>query len=553
MRPIGSFAGANGPKAAKAVGGFFALLGLVSLMVLLIACANVAGLLIARGTRRRQEIAIRLAIGGTRSRLIQQFLVEGFWLALIGTVAGTLLSVAFMKLVNGLSLPIPMPIELHLGLDLTVFAAAVALVFLSIVLCGVLPALSATRLSLVPALKREEPFYANRRFSARGVLLTGQVTVSTVLLVTAFLFLRNLTRTQVTDPGFEVNRAVFAQLGFVRGQPGADHMAVLQRAVERVAALPEVEAAAFANAVPLTISGGSTNGRSARINEGAESRLMQFARSDVGPGYFGTLNVRLLDGREFSASDVQGTPPVAIINEEFRRRYFDGRNPVGSRLQFDRDSVAYEIVGVVANGKHVTLGEEQRAAMYLPVLQSAEALELGFVLARTRGEPSIVGRPIREALVDLDRSVSVQVEPMQSALRFALLPSRIGAAVLGTLGFLGLVLAAFGLYALVSYNVSRRVSEIAIRTALGATRGGILRLVVRDAAMLVGGGVILGLAVAAFVTAPLATFLADGLSSKDPLSFAATLVAFLVVSVLASWLPARQAAKVSPVVAMRLD
>jgi ABC-type antimicrobial peptide transport system permease subunit len=226
---------------------------------------------------------------------------------------------------------------------------------------------------------------------------------------------------------------------------------------------------------------------------------------------------------------------------------------VGSQLRFDREGVGYEIVGVVANGKHQTLGEEQRAAIYLSLLQYPDGLDIAFVLARTRGEPSASIATMRRALIDLDQSVSVQVEPMRSALRFALLPSQIGAVVLGTLGFLGLVLAAFGLYALVSYNVSRRVGEIAIRYALGATRGRILRLVVRDAAALVAGGVIFGLAIAALVTAPLATFLAAGLSARDPVSFAGTLVVFLGVGALASWLPARQATKVSPVVAMRLD
>jgi predicted permease len=543
---------ANGPKAFRIVGGFFFFLGLVSFMVLLIACANVAGLLIARGTRRRQEIAIRLAIGGTRVRLLQQFLAEGFWLALVGTAGGLGLSVVFMRIVNSLSLPIPIPVELNLVADPAMLLAAVVVIFLSIVLCAVLPAIGATRLSLVPALKREEPFYATRRFTARSVLLIGQVTVSTVLLVTAFLFLRNLQRTQVTDPGFEVNRALVAQVGFVRGLPEAERAAYLQRAVEQVGALPGVEEAASTGSIPLTVSGASSSGREVRI-DGADVQHVQYSRNYVGPGYFSTLNVRVSGGRQFNASDAPGAPLVAIINEEFVRKYYNGRNAVGSQMRFEGGNVVYDIVGVVANGKHEMLGEQQRAALYLPLRQAPEELAIAFVVARTRGDPAVVVPAIRQALNALDRSVAVQVEPMRSALRFSLLPSQIGAAILGTLGFLGLVLAAFGLYALVSYNVSRRVSEIAIRTALGATRGGILRLVVRDAAVLVGGGVVFGLAVAAFVTAPLATFLADGLSSKDPLSFGATLVAFVVVAVLASWLPARQATKVSPVVAMRLD
>ena len=550
---MGTLAGANGPKSVKAMGAFFTLLGLVSIMVLMIACANVAGLLIARGTRRRQEIAVRLAIGCTRSRLVQQFLVEGFWLALIGTVAGMALSLGFMRFVNRLALPIPVPIELHLSADPVMFVAAVVLVFLSILLCGVLPAVSATRLSLVPALKREEPFYASRRFTVRGLLLTGQVTVSTVLLVTAFLFVRNLARTQVTDPGFDVNRTLVAQVGFVRGRPDADQLGYLQRAVESAAMLPGVEQAAYVNGVPLTMYGGSTHGRFAHIDDRAEAQHVEYASSLVGPGYFSTLNVRVFAGREFRASDRAGTPAVAIVNEEFSRRYFNGRSPVGSRVRFGNENVVYEIVGMVGNGKHVTLGEDQRAALYFPLQQHPEGLSIGFVVARMRGDPAAGIATLREALAGLDASIAVRVEPMRSALRFALMPSQIGATVLGTLGALGLLLAAFGLYALVAYNVSRRMGEIAIRSALGATRGGILRLVVRDTAVLVVSGVVAGLLVAGLVTAPLSTFLAEGLSSRDPLSFAGTLVVFLLVAVLASWLPARQAAKVSPVVAMRLD
>lgn len=540
-------------KASRIVGGFFALLGVVSVLVLLIACANVAGLLVARGTRRRQEIAIRLAIGGSRGRVLQQFLAEGFWLALIGTVGGIALSTGFMRVVNGVSLPVGMPFELHLSPDRALMLTALGLVLLTIFLCALFPALSATRLTLVPALKREEPFFATRRLSARGLLLVGQVTVSTVLLVTAFLFLRNLGRTQVTNPGFEVNQMLVAQLGLVESRPSAEQLSLLERAIERVESLPEIEQAAFTDAVPLTIQGGASSGLSVRIDDRASTEHVEFSRSLVGPDYFSTMRVPLRGGREFRQTDTKGAPAVVIVNEEFARRLFAGRSPVGSRLRFDQEQLDLEIVGVVANGKHQTLGEDQRAALYFPVHQYPERLSVAFVVARTRAEPSGAIGVVRQALDGLDRSVSVEVEPMQSALRFAMLPSRIGAAVLGSLGLLGLILAAFGLYALVSHSVSRRVGEIAIRSALGATRGGILRLVVRDAALLVAAGLVLGLAVSALVTAPLATFLVTGLSATDPVSFAATALLFLLVSLLASWLPAKQATRVSPVIAMRLD
>jgi predicted permease len=540
-------------KARRVVGGFFVLLGVVSFLVLLIACANVAGLLIARATRKRQEVAIRLAIGGTRARLVQQFLAEGFWLALIGTVGGLALSLVFMRAVNRFTLPVAMPIALQLTPDRALFVVALGLVFLSIVLCTLVPAFNATRLSLVPALKREEPFVATRRFTARGVLLAGQVTVSTVLLLTAFLFVRNLGRTQVTNPGFEVDRTLVAQLGFVRGRPAGEHLTLLQRAVDGVRAMPEVEEAAFTASVPLTIHGGSSNGFTMRVNDRDATEHVQFQRLLVGPRYFATMGVALRSGREFRATDNRGTPAVAIINEEFARRHFGGANPVGSRLRFEQQPLDVEIVGVAANGKHQTLGEMQRAAMYLPLLQHPDQPGVAFVVARTLTDPLASVHPVRQALGRLDASMSVQVEPMRTALQFALLPSRIGAVVLGSLGVLGLVLAAFGLYAMVAYNVSRRVGEIAIRSALGATRGGIVRLVLGDTAILVGGGLALGLAISSFVTAPLATFLVTGLSATDPVSFVATGLVFILVAALASWLPARQAMRVSPVVAMRLD
>ena len=540
-------------KTVRLVGGFFALLGLVSLFVLLIACANVAGLLIARGARRRQEIAIRLAIGGSRGRVVQQLLIEGVWLALIGTAGGVLLSVAFMRVVNSLSLPVPFPVELHLAPDMAVFLCALGLVVLTVVFCALLPSFHATRMTLVPALKKEEPFYVMRRFTGRGTLLTGQVMVSTILLVTAFLFVRNLMRTQVTNPGFEVNRALVAQIGFVRGRPEADNPAFLQAAVDRVAALPGIAEAAYTKHVPLTVSGGGSSGLTARAGEGSKPQHVEFSRNVVGPGFFSTLRVRVVSGREFRATDAPGTPAVAIINEEFARRYFRGASPVGQRLQFEEEKLDLEIVGVVANSKHRTLGEEQRPALFLPVRQHPSDLHVGFIVARTQGDAASLVSTVRRALGEMDRSISVAVEPMGSALKFALLPSRIGATVLGTLGLLGLVLAAFGLYAMVAYNVSRRVGEIAIRTALGATRGRILGLVIRDASVHVGVGVALGLAVSALITAPLTTFLVAGLSATDPLSFFGTAVVFLLVSLLASWLPARSAVRVSPVVAMRID
>jgi len=548
FEPVGGLTG----KMGRAARTFFGLLGVVSVLVLLIACANVAGLLIARGTTRRREIAIRLALGGTRARLLQQLLVEGFWLALLGTMCGAALSVAFMRLVNGLTLPIPVPIELHLAPDRATFAAALGLVFVSMMLCALLPALAATHGGITPALKREERSYVGRGLRLRSLLLIGQVTVSTVLLVTAFLFVRNLARSQSTNPGFEVEDALVAELGLDEARSMQEHIAFLERAVDRVRGLPGVKDVAYSRVLPLSTHSGSSNGRSVHI-DGRPAEHMEYALGQVGPGYFGAMGIRLLQGREFGSSDVAAGPRVAIVNEQFARRYLRGANAVGRHLRFTDDTTDIEIVGMVANSKHNSLGEEQRAALYHPVRQYTGGLGVAFLVARVRTNPAALVTATRRAIGELDRSVAVDVKPMRSALAFALLPSQVGAVVLGTLGGLGLVLAMFGLYAIVAYSVSRRVGEIAIRSALGATHRQVVGLVLRDSSALVGVGVLLGLGIAAFVTRPLTTFLVAGLSATDPLSFAATAGAFALVSALASWLPAMRATRVSPALAMRLE
>ncbi len=547
---------ATGPsgKAGRTVRVFLGLLGIVSLLVLLIACANVTGLLIARATTRRQEIAIRLALGGSRPRLVQQLLVEGFWLATLGGLGGVTLGWAFMHVVNGATLPIPLPIELHLRLDAATLGAAGGLVLLSTVLCALLPALTATRVPLTPALNREEPTWGGRRLTMRRVLLAGQVAVSTVLLVTAALFIRNLARSQDTDPGFEVARTLVVEVGLNEAGAPVDQLAMLQRAVERVEALPGVERAAYSRAVPLTPYSGSTNGGSASI-DGRPAEHVEYALTQVGPGYFAAMGIRSVQGREFRPTDRVGAPAVGIVNEEFVRRYVAGESPVGRRLRFvgDTRDGDIEIVGVVTNTKHNTIGEAQRAALYRPLGQYANGFGVAFVIARTRIDPAALVAPARQAIGELDRSIAVEVEPMRSALAFALLPSQIGAMILGTLGLMGLVLAMFGLYALVSYAVSRRTGEVAIRTALGATSAQVVLLMIRDALGVIGVGLAIGLGLSALWTRAVAAFLVDGLSPRDPASFAGTALAFVVVSVLATWLPARRAARVSPALAMRLE
>jgi len=539
----------------REVGAFFALLLIAVCLVLAIACANVAGLLLARSTVRRREIAVRVALGASRSRLVQQLLTEGLWLALFGTLGGLLLMFGLMQLIGRISLPLPIPIEIAARIDGRLLAYSLALLALTTIFCALAPALQATRPSLVPALKQELWRFTHRRWTLRGVLVVGQVTVALVLLLTAMLFVRNLGLAASADPGFDVGRTVVAQVTFVEGRYTQEtREAFLRASIERLNALPDVELATFSHSVPLTIRSGMTTGADLRLADTGESFRAQYEVNRIGPGYFSVMGIRLIRGRDFTVNDRSGSPTVVVINEEFATRHFAGLDPVGRQILLPgAEEKAYpaEIIGIVGNSRHRTIGESQKAAMYEPFLQRGNPGRLVHLIVRTRTDPASAVRDVRQTISEMDPSAAVDVQPMRSALAFAFLPSRVGAAVLGALGALGLALAMVGLYAVVSYAVSRRTAEIGIRVALGATRAAILRLVLSDAGILAGCGIGLGLVLAAMVTEPLAMFLVTGLSASDPISFAAAALLLVLVSLAATWIPARRATRIDPVVALR--
>lgn len=550
VTPMGGFEQA---REFKEVVAFFGVLLVVTTLVLTIACVNVAGLLLARGTARRREIAVRLALGAGRARLVQQLLTEGLVLSLFGTIGAVLLVAAAGQLLPLISLPLPLPLEFHLTFDTRLAAFAGGLVIVSAMLCGLAPAWQATRPSVMPALKLAAPTYVHRRLTLRNLLMIGQIAVSVLLLVTTLLFLRNLALAHTLSPEFDANRALLAQITFEEGRQGPRAAPAAESIVDRLGSLPGIEAAAFSDGIPLTIYTSET-GTDIRIEGRDVPVRVDYAGNSVGPGYFRAMGIDIVRGREFASTDRKGAPPVVIINEEFVRRYFEGRDPIDRHifLPTDPEPTPAVVVGIAADSKYRTIGEGRVPALYTAYLQGGGTDRLVHVIART-GSPQASIAAVRQTILQMAPSAAATVEPMTAALAFAFLPSRIGAALVGMLGLLGATLAMVGLYGVISYAVARRTFEIGIRVALGAPREAVLRLVLSDAGLLVGIGLLGGLGVAFVVTAPLAAFLVAELPARDPLSFAGSAVLLLSTSLLASWTPARRATRIAPALALRAE
>jgi predicted permease len=378
--------------------------------------------------------------------------------------------------------------------------------------------------------------------------------IAVVLLAAAAIFLRNLAWAERIDPGFEPMQTLLADIGFVQGRYTRDtSRTLLETAVERVRAIPSVQSASYAWAAPL-VRGGRSTGVPMTIDGVGDVQVM-YETNFVGPDFFRTLLVPVVRGREFTASDRQGTTGVAVVNAEFVRRYLNNLEPIGRVLHMPAEKTTYpvQIVGVVGNIKHRSLAEAPRAAIYEPYAQRAGAHTVVHLFVHTTGESRTLASDIRQTLEQLDASASIRVQQLWQALMPAFAPHRIATAVLGTLGSIGLLLALLGLFAVVSYTVSRRTAEIGVRIALGATRGAVMTLVLREALVLSVIGVVLGVTAAWFAAAPLSMFLVPGLSPKDPVSFGLTAMVIVAVSVAAAWTPARRAARIDPVTALRSE
>ncbi len=532
------------------VAAFFTVLMLVVGLVLLIACANVASLLLARASSRAQELAIRLSIGAGRGRLIRQLLAESLLLAACGTAAGLLLNLALTQFLSRFQLPLPVPIQFVIQPDWRLLSYAAVVALGTSLAAGLVPAIKGTRAGIGTALKRAEHREYGATWTFRNMLVVGQLAVSIVLLSAGFLFLRNLVHASTANPGFDIDHTIWAYMRLV---PDANRnvpktRTVVDTAIERIQGLPGVEAAAIARVVPLNDH--MVQGAALSTDLRPHPLHLQFNMNYVGPDYFRVMQIPLVKGRPFLPSDRTGSGRVAILNENMARASFGNADPVGHTIRFGRDAPIL-IVGVARNSKYFTLGEENALAYYEPYAQwSGSVVNLQFLVrAAARPEPLIPA--IHAVLGQLDPTAAVDIKPMYRGLTFAMLPSRVGAVLLGSMGFLGLALASVGLYGVLLYSVSRRIREIGVRVALGATSGEILRLVLRQTAVLAASGIAVGMALAFFAVRPLAMFLAPEVHPTDPANFVYVGAVLALTALAATVAPALRALSVDPAVALR--
>lgn len=525
---------------------FLELLGAVTGVVLLIACFNVANLLLTRGMKRQREIAVRLALGAGRGRLVRQLATESVLLSLLGAVVGVAVASWTSALIRSYPRPFKIPLAVDTHMDMPALSFALLLSLATGVLFGLVPARRASRPDLVLSLKSEAPGPGLRGLVLRHALVAAQVALSLVLLVGAGLFVRTLRNAQASDPAFQIGNAVLVKLDLaVAGYADERGRQFYTQALERARSLPGVASPALVWMPPL----GDMRGGTDVLPPGA-ARPLQVNWNIVSPGYFRALGLRLERGRDFNDRDAQSAPPVAIVNEVMARRFWPGGDPLGKLLdRANPKSPPLEVVGVVRDGRMQSFREDMRPCFYRPVAQSYVS-EMTLV-ARAPGGPELALAEIRRELRALDKDLPVaDAETMHARLNRALSQERLTASLLSGLGLLALALAVIGIYGVMSFSVAQRTHEIGIRMALGAQAPAVLAVVLRHAAILLGAGLAMGWAAAAMVTRYAASLL-YGVSPTDPGTFVAVASLLAAAAMIASYLPAQRAVRVDPAVALR--
>ena len=524
-------------------------------LVLFSACANVAGLLLARVARRQREFAVRVALGARRSGLIRMLLVESFGLAALGAAAGALLFVWLTRVLHSISLPAGLgAVNLSLDIDATVGLYALALVAGTGLLCGIVPAWRATSGNVVADIQSGESYAATGRLWMRHVFVIGQVAASVTLLVIASLLVRSLMRIATLDPGFDVNRGVVAAVNLEADRYAVDGGLPLgERIVEALNGVPGVQSSSLAGILAL-----GTDQSSSRLQvEGLalDSVGSRTFLNSVGPGYFATLGIRVVAGREFDTRDRQGSPAVAIVSEAFARSYFPGENALGKRIRRSQNEPYAEIVGIVADSKYGSIGEAPTPLHYAAYYQrpqvSSQFRPL-VVHVRSTGSPVPLISEVRRVITTLEPTAFVEVRTLKDATSTEAGLRAFATQLFAGVGIVALLLAIIGLYGVMAFVVSSRTREIGTRIALGAASGRILRGVLTEGLRLMAAGVAIGALASWLLARALAAALA-GLSPADPVAYGSAALLLVLVGLAACYFPARRAASLNPVEALRVE
>jgi predicted permease len=527
-------------------------------LVLLIACSNIASLLLARATSRAREMAVRVAIGASRGAIIRQLLVESVMLSAIGGAVGLLLAVWVAGVLSRFQPPMQVSIAFDFSPDYRVFLFTFALALVTGVVFGLAPALRASRPNLVPALKGDAERTRHRRFSMRSVLVAGQMALSAVLIVVAGLLFRSFVSASRADVGFDASKVVYAAINSNKQfADNAQAQRFFEEAERRIAALPGVTEVARVDRLPFALTnntnvlnipgirGSASGGTTGTLNDGGVMADV----TNVSPAYFRALGIEITRGRAFDSRD-RGVDslPVAIINHTAAAKYWPGRDPIGQRfaVQHGRE---FTIIGIAADHPVRAIGERPRPFFHFAIDQT----RVGFanLIARTDGSARDLTPLVRKELLALEpRLAFLGLEPITGMINATLFPARAAMTLLGSFSALALVLAIVGLYGVVSFNVARQTRDIGLRMALGADRGRVLRGVIAQSFSLVGTGAIIGLVLAAGAAQLLSSFLV-GISPFDLVTYGGAAAILSTAALVASLVPARRAASVDPLAALR--
>ena len=543
------------PELRGAVVSFtWVLMGAVAL-VLLVTCTNLAGLMLARATDRKREIAIRLAMGANRMRLIRQLLTESVLLSVFGGLVGVLLAYWIIEALLAFKPPIDFPLALDVAVDGRVLLFSLAVSLVAGAIFGLAPALQATRPGLSQALRETSAQGGAARTRLRSVLVVAQIAISLVVLIAAGLVVRTLQHLQTMNPGFDPRNGL--TMSFDLGLQGYDEdhgQQFYRQLTERVRTLPGVKSATVSSYIPLSLNFNSRNifveGQPAERGENVPLSM----NASAGPGYFETMGTPLVQGRGFTEQDQAKTEQVAVVNETFVRRLLphvsSTADAIGKRISFQSAGGPYmRIVGVARDGKYFNITEEPRSFIWAPMTQDYNST--GILTVRTEGNPESLLSAVRKEVQTLDPNLPLfDVKTLTEHMRLALFAPKIAAMVLGVFGFVALLLSAIGIYGITSYTVAQRTHEIGIRLALGAQLSDVLKLVLSHGLKLTLIGAALGL-VGAYLATRAITSVLYGVSATDPLTFVVVSLLLIGVALVACYVPSRRATRVDPLIALR--